>query len=164
MSRAQQSQRPWVRRARMLTSRRTGLNCRKSSSCTSVLALLLSPRLTNPRLGESMLDVVTSRSCSGGKGVPVSFLAPADIRMNAIRICHHPKYGSFCTAFFYRNRDCQLRRGDPGRKARPLVLAEALNRGASYKEEHAVSIRSTTCIPRASVSCATAAVRSVRPR
>ena len=24
--------------------------------------------------------------------------------MNAIRICHHPKYGSFCTAFFYRQQ------------------------------------------------------------
>jgi hypothetical protein len=56
----------------------------------------------------------------------------------------------FALHFSTGNRDCQLRRGNPGRKARPLLLAEVLNCVASYKEkeEDAVSIRGMTCIPR----------------
>ena len=47
----------------------------------------------------------------------------------------------FALHFSTGNRGCQLRRGNPGRKARPLVLAEVLNRGHMrlYKEEDAVS-------------------------
>ena len=49
----------------------------------------------------------------------------------------------FALHFSTGNRDCQLRRGNPGRKARPLVLAEVLNRGSmrlyKEKEEDAVS-------------------------
>src|SRR6266478_3604720 len=40
----------------------------------------------------------------------------------------------FALHFSTGNGDCQLRQGNPGRKARPLVLAEVLNRSASFKK------------------------------